>query len=313
MPNPLDSLLKPRLPSAAVGIESDTACVVQLDRARGGFIVKRAASVRLRSDLVHAAFDQPNIPDPNELARALHELITGAGLLRQRKWSVCLPEASTRSAIVTIEGAPKSRREIEEVFEWKIERALGAPSSDLRISREQLSPDAQRQSRYLVNAVRLEVLAEYETVFATLGWHTGLILPRHAGEEQWLRNGQHGDGLLLTAHEEGFTAVLMRGNRPLALRSVFCETSECDDELHRLLLFYRGRAGNGIQPETPAIDRLLVIGEQLDKQRVAEIANDALGVSLRPLNALDVGLTVPAGELDFDTIAAPAGLARMAW
>jgi hypothetical protein len=97
------------------------------------------------------------------------------------------------------------------------------------------------------------------------------------------------------------------------VRSVFCETSECDDELHRLLLFYRDRVGTGTQTETPAIDRLLVIGEQLDKQRVAEIANDALGVSLRPLNALDVGLTVPPGELDFDTIAAPAGLARMAW
>ena len=126
MPNPLDSLLKPRLPSAAVGIESDAACVVQLDRVRGGFVVKRAASVRLPADLVHAIFDQPNIADSNELARALNDLVTGAGLLRQRKWSVCLPEAATRSAIVTIEGAPKSRREIEEIFEWKVERAFGA-------------------------------------------------------------------------------------------------------------------------------------------------------------------------------------------
>jgi hypothetical protein len=67
------------------------------------------------------------------------------------------------------------------------------------------------------------------------------------------------------------------------------------------------------QTETPAIDRLLVIGEQLDKQRVADIANDALGVNLRPLGAADVGLLVPAGDLDFDTIAAPAGLARLAW
>src|ERR1043165_9174660 len=125
MPNPLDSLLRPRLPSAAVGIESDAACVVQLDRARGTFIVRRAASLPLRTALVQATFDQPNIADPNDLARALNELLTGAGLLRQRKWSVCLPEASTRSAIVTIEGTPKSRREIEEIFEWKIERAFG--------------------------------------------------------------------------------------------------------------------------------------------------------------------------------------------
>lgn len=313
MSNPLDSLLRPRLPSSAVGIESEVASVVQLDRARGGFVIKRAASVHLPSDLIRANFDQSNISDPHELVRALTDLVTSAGSLRQRKWSACLPEASTRSAILTIEGATNSRREIEEVFEWKVERAFGAPSAELRIAREPLAPDAQRQTRYLVNAVRLDVLAEYEAVFAALGWHAGLVLPRHAGEEQWLRNGHQGDGLLLTAHDEGFTAVLMRGNRPLTLRSVFCDANECDDELHRVLLFYRDRAGGSAQAETPPIDRLLVIGEQLDKQRVAEIANDALGMRLRPLSAAEVGLIVPPGELDFDTIAAPAGLARMAW
>lgn len=313
MPNPLDSLLKPRLPSSAVGIESEAAAVVQLDRARAGFMVKRAASVRLPAELVRANFDQQNLADPNELARALGDLITGAGLLRQRKWSVCLPEASTRSAILTIEGASRSRRELEEVFEWKVERAFGVPSTELRISREPLSPDAQRQPRYLVNAVRLDVLSEYESILSALGWHVGLILPRHAGEQQWLRSGPHGDGLLLTAHDEGFTAVLMRNNRPLTLRSVFCDASECDDELHRFLLFYSDRSGSTTQGNGTSIERLLVIGVQLDKQRVADIANDALGVRLKPLSPADVGLLVPAGELDFDTIAAPAGMARMAW
>jgi hypothetical protein len=61
------------------------------------------------------------------------------------------------------------------------------------------------------------------------------------------------------------------------------------------------------------VNRLLVVGEHLDKQRVTEIAQDALGVRLHPLNATDVGLLIPAGDLDFDTIAAPAGLARLAW
>jgi hypothetical protein len=31
------------------------------------------------------------------------------------------------------------------------------------------------------------------------------------------------------------------------------------------------------------------------------------------LSAEDVGLLVPANKLDFDAIAAPAGLARLAW
>jgi len=311
--NPLDKLLKPRFPPTAVGIDSGAASVVQLDRGRGGFIVKRAASINLPPELVRAGFDESNIEDPEELAVALAELLTSAGLLRQRKWSVTLPEASTRAAVMTLEGAAGSRRELEEVLEWKIERSFGAPLSELRVAREQLPPDAQRQTRYLITAVRLSVLAEYEAVFAALGWQAGLILPRHAGEEQWLRNGHHGDGLLLTAHDEGFTAVLMRNNRPVTLRSVFCEAQECDDELHRVLLFYRERSGSNGQGNGASVDRLLIVGDGLDKQRVAAIALETLGVSLKPLGAADVGLVIPAGDLAFDQIAAPAGLARLAW
>lgn len=311
--NPLDKLLKPRFPSIAVGIESDGASVVQLDRARGGFVVKRAASVILPPEVIHPSFDSSNIQEPVELATALTDLVTSAGLLRQRKWSTSVPEASTRSAIITIEGATTSRREIEEVFEWKIERTFGAPVSELRLSRELLAPDAQKQTRYLVNAIRLNVLAEYEAVFGSLGWHVGLVLPRHAGEEQWLRNGHQGDGLLLTSHGEGFTAVLMRANRTLTLRSVFCDPAERDDELHRVLLFYSQRASAGKQSDTPSLDRLLVVGEHLDKARVAEITEETFGVRLKPMGAGDVGLTIPAGRLDFDAIAAPAGLARLAW
>jgi|307.fasta_scaffold105332_2 hypothetical protein len=309
--SPLHKLVRPRFPSTAVGIESNAASIVQLDRARGGFVVKRAASIDFPAGLIQPSFDQPNLTDPKEVARALSDLATGAGLLRQRKFSASLPEAATRSAILTLEGAAGSRRESQEVFEWKIERSFGAPLSELRISREQMSPDAQGQTRYLVNAIRVEVLAEFESVFRALGWHVGLILPRHTGEEQWLRNGKRADGLLLTAHEQGFTTVLMRGEKPLAVRSVFCEPSETDDELHRILLFYRDRAGT--PDKSTAVERLLVVGQHLDKNRVAGIAQETLGMDLRPLNAGDVGLLVPSANLDFDAIAAPAGLARMAW
>ena len=312
MPSPIHKLVRPRLPSAAVGIESNAASVVQLDRARGGFVIRRAASINLPAELIKPSFDQPNITDTTVLAMALTDLATSAGLLRQRKFSAALPEAATRSTVVTIEGTSGSRRETEEMFEWKIERSFGAPASELRVSRELMAPDAQRQTRYLVNAIRREILAEYESLFERLRWHVGLILPRHTGEEQWLRNGNRGgDGLLLTAHEEGFTAVLMRGEKPLALRSVFCDPEECDDELHRILLFYRDRVGTPDQ--ATSIERLLVVGERLDKNRVAELAREAFDVSLKLLGAADVGLLVPSNNLDFDVIAAPAGLARLAW
>jgi len=305
-----DKLLKPRFPACAVGIEHGAASVVQLDRARGGYVIKRAATLTLSPDLIHASFDQPNISDQKQLVGALSDLMTSAGLIRQRKWSVTLPESSTRSVILTIDGGGGSRREIEEVIDWKTERSFGAPASELRVAREQIAPNEQKQSRYLLTAVHLSVLAEYESVFAAMNWQAGLVLPRHVGEEQWLRDGMSGDGLLLSSHEQGFTAVLLRNNRPLTLRSVFCDTEECDDELHRILLFYSERSGsNG---DGTAVNRLMVMGNLLNKKRVAEIARETLGVSLKPLEATDVGLIIP-GDLPFDVIAAPAGAARLAW
>src|SRR5437773_1172725 len=135
MPTRLNKLVRPRLPAAAVGIESSVASIVQLDRARGGFVIRRAASLNLSPGLITASFDQPNIDDQAEVVRALTDLAASAGLLRQRKFSASLPEAATRSAVMTIEGASASRREAEEVFEWKIERSFGAPASELRVSR----------------------------------------------------------------------------------------------------------------------------------------------------------------------------------
>jgi hypothetical protein len=305
-----DKLLKPRFPTCAVGIEHSAASVVQLDRGRGGYVIKRAATLNLPRDLIHASFDQPNLSDQDQLVGALSDLMTSAGLIRQRKWSVTLPESSTRSVILTLDGGGGSRREIEEVIDWKTERTFGAPASELRVAREQIAPNEQKQARYLLTAVHLSVLAEYESVFAAMNWQAGLVLPRHVGEEQWLRDGISGDGLLLSSHEQGFTAVLLRNNRPLTLRSVICDTEECDDELHRILLFYRERSGsNG---DGSAVNRLMVMGNLLDKKRVAEIARETLGVSLKPLEATDVGLTIP-GDLPFDVIAAPAGAARLAW
>lgn len=306
----LDRLLQPRFPACAVGIKTGTASVVQLERSRGSFVVKRAATINLPDNVVRSSFEESNVLDPNGLAAAFTDLATSAGLLRQKKWSVTLPEATARTAIVTLETTGGSRREIEEVLEWKIERTFGAPVDELCMGREELSANEPKQARYLITAVRATILAEYESVFGAMGWHTGLMLPRHVGEEQWLTNGSTGDGLLLSGHAEGFTAVLLRNNRPLILRTVFCNTEECNDELHRLLLFYRDRAGsNG---SASSINRLLVMGDLLNKQRVAEIAQETLGTNLPPLSASDVGLTIPA-DLPFDLIAAPAGLARLAW
>ena len=324
--NPFNKLISPRFPPAAVGLAEDGASVVQLERRGGGFSVRSAGFLPLPAGLVRPGFDEPNLSDAGELARALTELTSDAGLARRRRWSVALPEASTRTSILTMETAPASRAEGEEMLRWKTERALGARLDELRVSRERLQSDPQGRARYLVSAVRLSVLAEYEQVFARLGWHAGLILPRHMGEAWWLMRDDSedraSDSLLVSSHAEGFTAVILRAGQPLFVRAVSCEVEDRADELYRFLLFYRDRnAPPAVEGETqpaPAvitdrIGRLLVAGSGLDYNQASAIVQETLTVPPRPVGAADLRISFPSSEIDFQQIAAPAGLAALAW
>lgn len=313
---PFSKLVRPRFPSAALGLESGHATAILLERGRReGFSIKRAATATLPEGLVRPSFDESNITDANALVLLLSEVALSAGLGKQRKWSVALPEAATRAAILTLESAPASRAELEEVLRWKYERSFGAPPEELRVSRDRLASDAQGRQRHLAVGIRISILEEYESVLDALGWRTGLIVPRHQGESRWITsNGANGDALLISSHAEGFTALLVRDKQPLIARSVMCEAEDRDDELYRLLLFYRDRvlsADNVAQPLT--LDRLLVVGEGFDKGHVSEIVNETLEVHLRALGPVEVGLALPSAELNFDAIAAPAGLATLAW
>lgn len=314
MANPLAKLINPRYPATALGFEKGIATMVQLERGRGGQSnLRRAATVTLPDSLIQPSFTEPNIHGPAELATALSDMATSAGLLQQKRWSLALPDATSRTLIVTLESAPTSRAELEEVLTWKMERGFGMPMDDLSISRERLPADEQGRERYLVVATSAFVLAEYESTLQMLGWRAGLILPRHMGEGQWLTlNGFTGDSLLLSSSDDGFTAVMFRGKQPLIVRTVNCEPEECEDELYRLLLFYRDRrSGDGEQPSQ--LSKLLVIGEMLPKARAHEIVSETLGTDLRSLDAGGVGLQLASRELSFDTIAAPAGLATLSW
>lgn len=304
---------------AALGLERATASAVLLQRQRQQFSLRRAATITLPESLLRPSFDERNIASAGELADALAELLTSAGLQRQRRWSVALPEAATRAVILTLESAPASRGELEEVLRWKTERGFGSTFEELRVSRERLSPDASGRARYLAVGMRLETLAEYETVFESLGWRAGLILPRHAGEERWLARTSDGgrasaDSLLISSHAEGFTAVLLRGGQPLIVRSVLCDEEDRADELYRLLLFYRDRVQASEAASTSrSLERYLLVGAGFQLETIGELINETLGTEARALTAPDVGLRLPVGELSFDAIAAPAGLATLAW
>ena len=314
MANLLTRLVDPWYPATALGFEKGVASVVQLERLKGSTCkLRRAASFNIDESLVRPGFYEPNIANSAQLAAVLRDLATSAGLLRQKRWSLSLPEATTRTLVLTMENQSQSASETQEVLRWKIERGFGAALEELSISKDRLQRDTQGRDRYLVIAVRKAILAEYEAVLDTLGWRAGLILPRHLGEAQWLvRNGSVGDSLLLSGSSQGFTGVIFRDKHPLIVRTVTCTEDEFEDEFYRFLLFYRDRS----VPETGAgqgLARLMVIGEGITKERAGEIVNETTGGDLRPLQAEDLGLQLPSREFNFDSIAAPAGLATLSW
>ncbi|HYY42312.1 MAG TPA: hypothetical protein VE775_06225, partial [Pyrinomonadaceae bacterium] len=212
---------------------------------------------------------------------------------------------------------PGSRAEADEMLRWKTERTFGHAPDELRVARERLRPDAQGRPRYLATAVRLAVLVEYEAAFAALGWQAGLILPRHMGEAWWLmKDRTPADALLVSTHADGFTAVLLRAGQPLFVRSIVCEAEDRADELYRFLLFYRDRmaAQAGESGDTSApLAQLLVAGRGLEPQVAHALVAETLDMHPRLVNAEDVRLALPASDLDFNLIAAPAGLAALAW
>ena len=315
MANLISRIVEPWYPANAIGLEENLASVVQLERGKGNVCrLRRAATANIDRALLRPSFDEPNIQNGAQLATVLNDLAVGAGLLKQKRWSLTLPETTTRTTVFTLESQPQSGSELQDVLKWKMERSLGAPLEELSISRERLQKDTHGRDRYLAIAVKKSVLAEYEALLESLHWRAGLILPRHLGEAQWLvRNGAAGDSLLLSGSSQGFTGVILRDKHPLIVRTVTCAEGEFEDEFYRFLLFYRDRnipeeAGGNLP-----LRRLMVIGDGITKQRAGEIVNETTGGDLRPLAAEDLGLQLPSRDFSFDSIAAPAGLATLSW
>ena len=302
------ALTQPNYPKAAIGLEREAVTAIALMKeGRGQYGVAQAATIELPVNLLTPSFLERNIASAEELMVLLEEAVTSAGLMNQRNWSVSLPSNTARTTILTLDNGSAAKGETEEILDWKAEQSFGAPSGELRITRYKISNDRDGRSRYFATAVKLSVIDEYETMFERLGWTAGLILPRAVSETRWLMGtGDLSDSLLLSSQTDGFTAVLLRDDEPAVIRSVTCAPNEQDDEIYRLLMFYNDRFAD---PRSGVLEKLLVTGKGLLPAKIKEISSEALGRTLRVLRAEDVGLNLPGGNLSFDDLAAPAGLA----
>lgn len=309
----LEIFTQPNYPNAAIGIEAEAVTAVSLSReGRGSFSINRAASVEVPRGLLRPGFTDQNIAAPQELRVILEEAATAAGLLGQKKWSVSLPSNSARTAIITVENDKELKNKLDEVIDWKAEQSFGCPSAEMRLTYFPISNDREGRLRFFAAAVKLAVLDEYETIFEQFGWHAGLILPRAIAETKWIISGDTAlDSLLISSQPEGFVAVLLRLGEPRVVRSVSCGPKEIEDEVYRLLMYYNDRFSE--TPDGTLLDRLLLIGRELVPERIGAVCREALGRAAKILRPEDIGLEMPQANLEFEGVAAPAGLASLAF
>lgn len=303
--------IAPRVPNIAGGFIDDNFALVDLRRRRGGFAIASSAATKLPDGIVVPAFDQANIGRPEELIRIIKQTSEAAGLSNRKRWSIALPEGAARTFVIPLESKPAGRRELEEILNWKIERVIAHPATELRTSRQRLSPVGGRE-RYLVTVAREDVIAEYEATFESIGWQVGLIVPRHLGEAQWLLWDQTpGDKMLVSGNRSGFTVVVMRNGEPVMIRVYGCEVDAQMDELHRSAVYYRDKveSASGKQSE---LTGLLVIGD-VDSFEAQKVLADALDRHPSVINPTQFGFDLTGEAIPFDQIAGAAGLATLAW
>ncbi|HKV40984.1 MAG TPA: hypothetical protein VJX67_17385 [Blastocatellia bacterium] len=303
-------LLDPIVPNTAASFSPNGFVVVDLRRSHSGLVLASSAMTEFAEGLINPGFEPANITDQQQVIDVIRQTAEAAGLGNRTKWSVALPEGVARTLVVTLEGKPSSRRELEEVISWKIERSIGSSINGVKVSRQRLHP-ASGMERYVVTAVRESVLLEYETLFNRLGWHVGLLLPKHLAEAQWLIPDPSQAGrMLVSAGEAGFTSIVVQNGEPALVRTHECDAGAVADELYRVALFYRDRlAAKAI--DKSIIESVLVVGG-IDRELARSAIADATGNGLRLIDPADFGLDLKGEPISFDQIAAAAGLSNLA-
>lgn len=301
-------LTAPKLPRTAISISETELALVTLGRTRRGFEPQHLAVERLEAGLIRASATEPNISDIDALVRHAERL--QSGVKRLRRIAAALPEGSVRSLVLSFDGIPAGRNELQQMLEWKIERSIGCSPRDMRLSYRRLST-SKDQAHFLATVVHRQVIEQYEEFFRRMGWQAGLILPAHLAEAQWLlRAGEAEDQVLLSLNDRGFVAVITRGEEPILIREVFCQPHEREDEFHRIMIYYRDRMTS---PGSPAsIRRALVLGTPEEQQRFRQTLVEALESPVAILEPTHLGIRAEAGAA-FPTYAAAAGLSTLGW
>lgn len=314
---------RPNLPARAISLRSRRLSAASVSLRKGRLILNRAAVESLPEGILEPRFEEQNIKNRERLVATLRQLLERAGLLGSRRFSLAIPRKATRTFIIQLDEAPKRKKELAALLEWKAERLLEVPMSDVTVAFQRLtsfpSPrhgegQGVRSERFLAVAALNQVVESYESVLEELGLRVGFVVPSHLAETAWLTlNHVKNDALLITADQGEITIIAVRGEDFLSIRSVEVTPETLPDELHRALVYYLDRLSpvGDFGPE-PQLDLVLLIGETLQTQSVKQFCQSLFPADRIPtVHSLREDRVEGLDSINLETLATAAGLAAM--
>ncbi len=298
-------LLSPEPPGLAIEVGSRSLRAVRVSRFGGEARFGAAGIAELDPNVLRISMSDPNVLNRGVFVDTLKRLLHRVGSADRGRVGLVLPDPVARVALVPgTELAAAGEGELAEMVRFRLKKAVPFDIREARVSFTTLG----NPSEGVVAVAALEsILRGYEDACEAAGLKPGRVEISSLSLADWvLSQGAAGDVLIINGDTGWVSLTILRGGRPLLVRTLDAtavgDTAALNRELGSTLIYYRERLeGWGL---SSAFVRLLA-------PEVSHSAlSDVLGVAAQPLDPWPFGdRGLPTGELAAATallLASPA-------
>lgn len=217
------ALLRPRFPLVGLELREDAVLAVRLEHRRRGFRLSGHGRRPLAPGTFSASLLNPEIHQPEALARAVVEALQKAGAGSSPRISVALPDTMVRVFLVDLDELPSVPSQAAEMIRWRVKKSLPFKPEDARISWQVLGRAEDGRIQVLVAVAPEEGIRMIESLLGAGGLRAGLIDLAsfdvfNAVRLEGLPN-TGGDVALINATGTYFSIMILRGDRLILYRS----------------------------------------------------------------------------------------------
>jgi hypothetical protein len=215
------TLFAPLQPLLALEVRPRAVSAVRLTAEHGRLALAAAASSDLPAGALEVSLTKANVVDAEAFRSCVHAVLERVGALSGGPISLVLPDPAVRVAVLTPGVARGRAREVRESLRFRLHKAL-----PFEVRSARLAWDGAGAEGTVVAIAPDEVLRGYEEALEALGYQPGLVVTSSLALTEAMAAGDAAGDRLLVNWDEGYVSfVVLRGGRPLLVRTLPGEES----------------------------------------------------------------------------------------